>query len=49
MRSRWPDRSTVDVEIDPGADDLRDRLLELGGAGGYVVAVDDVLRCRRPG
>jgi prephenate dehydrogenase len=49
MRSRWPDRSTVDVEIDAGADDLRARLLELGGAGGYVVAVDDALRCRRPG
>lgn len=49
MRSRWPDRSALDVEIDPGADDLRARLLELGGAGGYVVAVDGVLRCRRPG
>ncbi len=48
MRSGWPPAPGVDVEFDPAADDVRERLLGLGASGGWVVAVDAVLRCRQP-
>ncbi len=48
MRSGWPAQPGVDVEIDPAAEDVRDRLLRLGASGGYVVAVEAVVHGRRP-